>query len=438
MPPAGAPRRDAVAALIVGAAAAVIAAVRIPFALYDVVWAEDANVFLLEALGGSPWSLLFHGYAGYQHLLPRLITGAIVETVPLAGYAIAVTVVSVLLAGAVAGASVWLSRDVIGWIPARIALGAITVLLPLVAQEVLGNLANLHTLCMWLVLWILFSRPRSTAASWWWGAIVLLCALTEVQTIAFIALLPFLGIHRDRRRLPMAGALLLGAVVQLVTVATVERDARAAWIGVDSLLTGWLVNTVMPLLNANPGSVRVWLENTGLVVPVLLLAPFLAATAVVVARGSRTQRLLLATLWVLSFVVYAAGAIADGSELFRYAESGAQLWERGVNARYGVMSGWALAATILLAASAVRENPWPHRLGWQRAAAWAAVIGLLAVFAVAATRSYHPRVQVPPWSPAVVGMAAGCQGMDPAAAIPLPVAPDRVVFLSCAQLTGSD
>jgi hypothetical protein len=429
--------REAVLATGVGIVAALTVLVRTPAQWWDVAWAEDANVFLLEGVERGPWTVLFTGYAGYQHVVPRVGSAVALAVAPLEGYAVACLVVSALVTGAVGSGVYLLSRQVVPFVAARVVLGLLPVLLPLAGQEVLGNLANLHTVLLWLLLWVVFWEPRSRITARVGAVVALLCALSEVQFL--ILLVPAFILLRQgwRRRLPIVVAMLIGGAAQLATVVTVERDARPAWIGLDSLLQGWLINTVLPLLNADPGSLMHWLQTTGLVIPTLLTVPFLLAFAVALWRGDPRQRILAVTLLALSLGLYAAGALADGSELYRYAEPGAAIWERGVNSRYGGMSGMCLAALVPLAAAVLL---WDSRFrmprATRRAVAWVAVAGLAATFLVAGTRSVTARHDVDAlWSPSVAEMARGCAGLDADAPIPLAVAPARLVFLTCGQIT---
>jgi len=69
---------------------------RIPAAERDVVYAEDAEVFLLQGLERGPWHVLLEPYAGYQHLLPRILS-ALAQLGPLERYGLAAQLASVLV-----------------------------------------------------------------------------------------------------------------------------------------------------------------------------------------------------------------------------------------------------------------------------------------------------------------------------------------------------
>src|SRR6266516_3366799 len=60
--------------LVAVLAGTVIVVLRQPGAgALDTVWAEDGTVFLADAVNRSPLDALATSYAGYYHLLPRLL-----------------------------------------------------------------------------------------------------------------------------------------------------------------------------------------------------------------------------------------------------------------------------------------------------------------------------------------------------------------------------
>lgn len=410
---------------------------RVPLAHHDIVWAEDANIFLFENLNMGPLATLFHGYAGYQHLVPRLGSAFVIGVSDLADYAVVTFWSCAVLTGIIGAMVYWLSRDVLGWIPARVAAAMITFLLPLATQEVIGNWADIHTYFMWLTPWLYFYRPRSWRSGAGWALVAFLAIMTEVQAVLFLALIPFFLRRKDKYSRPILGAFVLGAAWQFATVLTVPRDSSAAWLGIPSLLQGWLINVPMPMLVADPMKVRGVLQSTGFLVPVLVTIVFVVAFACAMIWGSGRQRFLAVTFVLASGAIYAAGATVDGSWWFRYAESDANPWERIINVRYGVAAGMMLAGVVPIAAAALIarrfRRRWAQVLG--ASAAWAGMVGMLAVFAIASTQAISTRSWVSgPWSPAVHEAVERCGDLDAESIIDLPVAPERTVPLSCEQI----
>jgi hypothetical protein len=435
--PATGRARDALilAALVV--VGTILCLVRVPAYHHDIVWAEDANIFLFENLNLGGAETLFRGYAGYQHLVPRILSGIILAFAPLSAYAVVVFWTCSVVTGLIGAAVYWLSRDVVAWVPARVALALLTFVLPLATQEVIGNVADIHTYFMWLAPWLFFFRPRSWGSASAWAVVAFLTIMTEVQSILFLPL-ALLVLRRSRRRSwPIAGAFVAGAAWQVATVVTVERDSSAAWLGIPSIVQGWLINTVMPLLVADPMAVRAHLQSSGLLIPLIVLIPFVVAFVVAMIWGSGQQRIVVLTLALASAAIYSAGAVVDGSWWFRYAESDAPMWERIINVRYGVSSGLMLTGIVPIAASALCQRRWRQRgVGiFTRAVAWAAIVGLIAVLAVASTRAVSTRNWVDgQWSPSVEAATQQCEGAEAGAKFALPVAPERVVMVTCEQL----
>ena len=427
-------RRGPVVAASVAVVAFLLCVARVPWALHDVAWAEDANVFLRDALLIDPWSVVGYGYAGYLHVVPRLLAAAIMSVVPVEGYAVAVFFVCAALTGAVCAAVFQLADQVVAWLPARLTLALLPVLLPLSAQEVLGNLANLHTLALWLALWVVFHRPRSWAGALSWAAVMFACAATEIQAIILLLLAPFLVRRRDPLRLPVFVALALGSAWQVLVFASTPRPPGDHTLAPLSLPAGWLINTLMPMINADPGSAGIWLDATGLLVPAVLLVPFAIAVIVALVCGSGSQRLLTVTLVLLSTGLYAASAWVNASAGLDYS-AGGLLSERFLHMRYGVGAGLLLAAVVPVAADAVRAQGRTARSAAVRVLSVSAIAGMVLVFAAAGTRSFPARGLVDgPWSASARQAEAMCASAPDEKQVVLPVAPQRVLITDCAAL----
>ncbi len=415
--------------VIVGA---LVSLLRVPAPHLDTVWAEDGELFLQEALGEGSLSVIFTGYAGYQHLVPRLVT-ALVLLAPIDLYGLLVFVVCAIIVGLVAAAVFWLSRDLVPWMPARLALAGITILLPLAAQEVLGNMADLHSYGMWLAPWLALYRPRSWRGGVGWGVVALLVAMTEIQTILFLPLLLLNWRREHRYAWPIAAGLIIGGLAQVITTITTPRPSTAQWLGVRSIVEGYLYNTVAPMANPDP----YWLADvfvaTGVLLPALVLVPFVVAGAVAFVGGTGRQRLLVVTLAFASAAIYAGGAIADGSFTFAYSQMDHSQGFLGiVNSRYGVASGMMLAAVVPVCAAVVHTR-WPHRAG--RVISWALVVVLTAQFALASTQSESARTSGVTWSGGVAEWRTVCRTDPPADGIaPIPIAPQRTAKVSCDYL----
>lgn len=395
------------------------------------VWAEDGNIFLGEALAQGPWTVLFQGYAGYQHFVPRLVVAGLLPFLDIASYPIVVFAICAVLTGLTAGAVYWLSRDLLPWTPARIALAGIALLLPLAAQETIGNLADLHTYAMWIAPWLFLYRPKNWWASGAWAVLMWALVMTEIQVIFFAFLLLFRLRRRDRIQWPIFGAFLVGAVWQVATAVSVDRPNGNGPLSLASTVMGWMINTVIPLVTGDPLLVRNWVIAFGMSAAVLILIPIAAAVAVVLVWGRSSQRLLLVALLLGSAAVYAGGAWANSGPSFMYAED--DLNYLGIrlvlNIRYGVASGMMLVAAVPIAAAVLVGRFAGSLLA--RVVGWCACIAVVIVLAYGSTMTYSMRDQVPLWAPAVEQSEIVCAGPNSPRSVTLPVAPDRSVDLNC-------
>lgn len=419
--------------IILGGAA--ITLLRVPFAHIDTIWAEDGQIFLQQHYEGSAWSVLFRGYAGYQHFIPRVVTALLVTVLPIDAMGVAIFIACALLTGLVAAAVFWLSRDLLPWTPARLGLAAVTLLLPLSSFEVVGNLADFHTYCLWLTPWLLLYRPRTRASAIAWGVVAFACAMTEIQSLLFAPLLLLLLRRDHRRNWPIAVGYAAGVFGQLLTTVLLPRDSHAAWPGVSSLVRGYLYNTVLPMINPHPTWEADLLLASGALVPALALIPFLLAITVVLVWGTGAQRLLVAVLVLASVAAYSAGAIVDGGEYFRYSEhTNSEGFEGILNVRYGVASGLFLAATVPLAAAVAVRVGRARALRWPTVVASIALIALALQFTVASTQAASVRGSGVAWSSNVAAARAECASLSPDSIVEIANAPSRLVKIRCERL----
>ena len=413
----------------------ILTLLRVPVEHIDTIWAEDGNLFLQGHINDSAWSLIFKDYAGYQHLIPRLVTALLVTFVPLEGMGIAIFIACAILTSAIAAAVFWLSRDLVPWMPARLGLAGVTVLLPLAAVEVIGNLADFHTYCLWLMPWLLLYRPRTLGSGVGWGVVAFLCAMTEIQSLVFLPLLLLMVPRKHRFAWPIGAGFVLGIAGQLITTLLIPRQSHAGWQGIPSLVLGYLYNTVLPMVNPDPAWQSALLLASGPLVPALALIPFIVAGIVVLVWGTGMQRVLVITLVLASGAVFAAGTIVDGGQYFRYADhANTSYFEGMLIVRYGVASGLFLAAVIPVAAAVLVRLGSARGVRWPRVVAWIAVVALLLQFAVANTQTYSARASGVTWSGNVREAREACENYPDETIVGIENAPVRLVTISCGDL----
>jgi hypothetical protein len=441
----------AVTILIVGSLGAWL---RLPAAARDTLWAEDARDFLGDAVTDGPVAALFKPYAGYLHTVPRLIAGLTEQFAPIDAWAMVMAGASCVVVGGVAALVFICSRDTVPWVPARVILAGITVLVPLAPHEVLGNTANLHWYFLWLTPWILLYRPRSSVGAWLLGCAVLLAALTEIQMILFLPLLVWNW--RDRRRLPVRALYLLGVAIQLVTTLMVPRGpSHGTPVGLLSLADGYLINAVMTIWFPDATDIGRLLDSFGPLIGVALLLPFLAAAAWGWWRGTAVTRLCIITLLVGSVLLYAIAVEVSPGTFYNYASP--PLLERADPwlARYGVVPSMFLLALVPLAVSTTnRRRQHQSDAALPVSSSAAAIVphtrpqlitsgvvlcAVLAVMLVQFTPSSTRRDGGPLWQPQVAAARAACASEPPTHVVALDGAPasDWKVRLSCSRLDPS-
>lgn len=331
----------------IGIAAAIVAWARIPPIARDTLWAEDGRNFLQDALDSGPWNSLVLPYAGYLHTFPRIVSSLTVELIPVQYYALAMTAGACILAGIMASIVFVCSADVLKWMPPRVIVAMVTVLAPLAPREVLGNQANLHSLVLWTLFWVLLYQPRTRGGRIGLAVFALLGSATEIQAIFLLPLLLWrLG---DRTRwLPRAGYL-LGIALQVMTTLLWPRGTTGnPPLGAASIIYGFFVNSVVPLWIPQKavGPAVLW---GGIMLCLLLFLPFVIAFLVALKFGSNVQRFASVGLFFGAIGVYSISVFANPQSFYDYAQLSpselGQLWL----ARYGVVPSMMLCALAMLA-----------------------------------------------------------------------------------------
>ncbi|MBO0925304.1 hypothetical protein J1G44_12535 [Cellulomonas sp. zg-ZUI199] len=413
-------RGDAAVTAAVALLAAVVAWFRLAPLARDTLWAEDGPVMLTDALDQAFPDAVLNPYAGYLHALPRAVADLLVAVVPPQSWAVAVTVACCVITGLVAALVHRCAADLVEGRWTRISLAALTVAVPVLPLEVLGNLANLHWLMLWATPWILLARPRGRVDTVVLASAALIAGLTEIQTAAFAPML--LWRTRDRARLPVRIAWLVAVAAQLVTAATTSRDAGDAPVpGVGEALTSWAYGAVLTLWTGTGRGLHVATDvlGTAAVVPVLLVVA--AACVVVVRRGDPVQRAWALGAPVASVVLYVLAVRANAPVL-----SPGDGW---AIVRYAVVPSMLVASVVVLAVALL-----PRGRAWRVPAAV-----LLAPAVAAAVVSWQPTVTArnegPSWSQQVLEDQRACRADPAIGPVVVTLAPeDWWIGLDCADV----
>ncbi|KQR53517.1 hypothetical protein ASF88_01135 [Leifsonia sp. Leaf336] len=408
----------------------VIAWLRIPVIARDTFWAEDGRTFISSAAWGGP-SVLFQPYGGYLHTVPRLVAAAVV-LLPVSWWALATTATACAIAGALAVVVFVCARDLVPWLPARCFIAGLTVIAPLAPREVLGNLANLHSVFLWTLFWIVLARPRRLRSAIVLSIVAFLGAMTEIQALFLAPLL--LVRSRDRLVWVVRAGVIAGLVVQLVVTVGWPRAANTNP-GVDplSIAYGYLINAVMPLAvpQSRLGAV---LASTGPAVGIAVLAVIAAGVVYVMVRGTHGQRLLAVAALSGSVLIYVASVATNPNTFYDYARlSSAQLSTVWLT-RYGVVPSMLLALVLPLAAAIAfgRRHRLPA-LSWSVVAVAAVSVALIAA---QLGPQWTRRSDGPAWQPQLAAAFAECRSDDELRFVNLKETIGWKVTVPCVDLTG--
>lgn len=439
-------------AVLIGIVAFAVAWLRLPTIARDTLWAEDGRNFLQDAMNSGPFDPLFRPYGGYLQLLPRIIAGSTVQFVPVLFYAQAMTAGACLAAAAIASIVFVCSADVVRWMPARVFIALLTVLAPLVPREVSGNTANLHSLVLWGMFWMLLYRPRTRRGAVVLGLLALIGGLTEIQAVFLLPL--FLWRVRDKARIwPRLGCL-IGVAVQLGVSVLWPRypDSNPA-VGFASMAYGFVINSVVPawIPQQAIGPALVW---GGPLLCVAASVPIVAALIVCLRRGSPDLRITALGLVFVSVVVYCVSVMENPYSYYHYATLTPSALNVVWLTRYGVIPSMMLCSLIPLAVVAVRRSRLTprgaerggtdrglidHRVAARgrrgpviamRCLAIALFASLLLQFGPQNTRRSHG----PAWQPQIVAAETACAQMPDGAVIAIKETIDWHVDLTCGRL----
>ncbi|ROP64340.1 hypothetical protein [Curtobacterium sp. PhB115] len=384
--------------VLLGVLATALAWTRLGPVPRSTVWAEDGGVFLRERIALGPLDTLLHPYAGYVHLVPRLVVD-LGYALPVTRYAQVLSATSCLLVGLVAALVFVLSRGVVRSWPLRVVLAAAPVVLPLAPYEISGNAANLHWYALVLVPWAFAHRSRT-----WRGAVglavVVACAvLTEPLTVLFLPLL-LLGWRHDLRggaaggaargtapgggvrALPVTVAALAGAVAQLVTTLTHPRPTVPGAPAFRDVVAGYLLRPVAGSWNPDVGAAVTAVVAHGwavVLVPAGLLLVVLVAAVVV---GPWPARWMVVALVLGSGAVWWAALVANGGAGIPWAHPVAAMAGLPPQ-RYAAAAGMLLVSGAVVAAATLLDpDHWSRPAG--RPGGTARLLGSVAACCVVA------------------------------------------------------
>lgn len=397
------PGRVAVTALLVLAGMAVCLTRTSGPGPFNSIWAEDAKFFMTDALNKHAWAAAATPFAGYYHLLPRLLTGVAkpfgVAWMP------AVMTVEAALVVCVLALCVYVAsgRHLPGVLP------RLLVSVPLVAGPIYGsvpnNVATLQFSLVYAAFWMLLWNPVRRGARC--VAVVVLVA-AACSTILTVVLVPLAVLRlyacRDRYSGLAVGAFLLGVCQQVVphVLGLTPRDVShprydPVWASYE-YATWALPRQVVGQTWSQAGT-----SGTHLRAIVATWALLGCVVFVALARFSRPDWLLAGVASASSVLMFTFAIMMHGSPQYRYA----------------LTSG-----LLLLVALAALVQPRPERFASGAALPIGALLCLFAVVGAANLRLDDYRDHTDPWNRLVSAARAQCRTERERGSVTIFTAPD--------------
>lgn len=339
-------------ALVVGVAAAVVTWFRVPAYSRNIMYAED-GMFVQDWYDGSAPLGVFQPYAGYQHLLPRLLAWVVRTFTPIDAWALGTTAAACVGLGLVAGlaclASSYALRD-----PLQVmAVGLVPALVPIGGIEGLGNLANLHWYLLYLGFWVVLAQPDRPASRLGWALAAFASAMTEIQVALLLPLVAWRWWTSPRSRIPIAGWA-LGLTVQVVTFLSAGRSRSAeGYPTVWGVIRGYLANAVLSNLDGTPRAPSNLIIRYGWWPAFAMLGAVVALIVLTVVLGHRVHGLLALLALTVSFASWTLAMVFNNSPYLQYVN------KTFSTVRWGTAAAMLFLATLPLVLDALLASTAP-------------------------------------------------------------------------------
>ncbi|GAA0721068.1 hypothetical protein Drose_07325 [Dactylosporangium roseum] len=236
-PPRGRGRSIALttAAVVAGTAASLLRQPG-PGAL-NTIWAEDGEIFLTQAVRDGAGAFTT-SYAGYYHLVARIVA-AVAAVLPAAWAGAVLAAGAALITTVFAVAVYHLSGEYLSSNPPptgrrlrrltstlpRLVVSVPVAVLPMAQGDVLNSPANLHWTGLYLLFWLLVSRPATTAGRVLACAGIVLVTASDILTGVYVPLAAFVvWFHRDRYAWIKAAAFGVPFAVQVLGLLTGQSE----------------------------------------------------------------------------------------------------------------------------------------------------------------------------------------------------------------------
>lgn len=311
------------AAVVVGALASLA---RQPGAgALDTVWAEDGAVFLSTAWSMGSWDTVWAPYAGYVHVLPRVLT-EIAVLFPVGWTSEVLALEAAILTGAMAVLVFHVAAAHLPSRTARFVSAAPIVLLPLGQDDLPNAVANLHWPALYVTFWMLLWIPRGTPLAVLVGVATSLTGASDIVAVLFVplALARLRSVPGPRGWLPSVG-LLLGLCVQLV-VRVVNEAPRELSPTLDPVwAAAGVVGRMVPLSVLGDRWVGEPGGDAGFLAVVVAAWTVVAAFCLLALAGGLARRSFLWVALAHALALYVVPIVLSGVLTPRYIAAPAML-----------------------------------------------------------------------------------------------------------------
>jgi hypothetical protein len=369
--------------------------------VWDSIYAEDLNVFLVQALQ-HPWPLLV-GYAGYLQLVPRLIAQFVVY-LPLRDAAAAFAIIGALVT---TGCALFIFHASAGHVRSavlRLVLALAVVLLPVAQLEIADSAVNCPWYLLFALFWAVLWRPRTRAGMAGAAAVGFFTAASTTMSVVFAPLLlaRVIALPRLREHAVTAGWA-AGCLLQVPYVVANLGGAhsRAAHLASPGpVLAFYGHETVLPALGWHLAwRLQAFAGRNGATLIIGVILAVLFGWALLTQRGQ--ARVFVVASLMTGFLATAFGAtLRPGVTTSGVTES----FESG--ARYTALPIFLIeAAAVVAVGSFICRGQ--HKL--RTVAAVTALVGVLSVGWVTDFRYQGWRGGTTSWPPMATAWLHACQ-----------------------------
>jgi hypothetical protein len=387
---------------------------------WRVMWAEDATVFLSQALDRSFPEALGTTYAGYLHIVPRLIVEP-TALLPLSAAAAVVAINSAVVVSLLA-AYVWVAaRSVFETRLARALLVALFVFAPQTLIEIAGSAANYHWYGMLASFFALLHRPASRREAAAATAVVGFTALSDPMLALLLPLLVLRpgGLRRSQlgaRAIPAAA--LCGLAAQALAVLTSSGPESVSAFSPLDLPTIYAQRVAGPAVLGDSWFGALWL-SAGWAAAWVALAIVAGLAVRAATSGSAVQRRHALLAAAGSLVLFSVPlAIRGTSEMAPHL---GHLFDGGARYTYApLVLAWVPALLLI-----------------DRSSAWAARLAtLVVVIVVASTAGTTDRSLGPDWAESLAQVRHTCVAGSVVDIRVAPLSYPWEAALSCDRIRG--